>query len=62
MQSDFFYTGKIPKESQLDVKKMLASKYNGYLVLNPMDTSCMDTHKAVAAVGIPLPGNVQQQG
>lgn len=62
IQCDFTYVGKIPRRSYLNLNKVLSSKYNGYLVLNPMDTSYADTHKSVAVVGTPLPGGYGATG
>jgi hypothetical protein len=54
--------GKIPRRSHVDLNKVVTSKYDAYLVFNPMDTSYVDTHKSVAMVGTPLPGGYGATG
>ena len=56
IQTDFTYVGKILRGTHADLNKVVTSKYDAYLVFNPMDTSYVDTRKSVAIVVTPLPG------
>lgn len=62
IQSDFRYVGKIPRGSLLNLKEMTSSKYNGYLVLNPTDTSYTYTDKEVGYAATPLPAGYAGYG
>ncbi len=59
---DFTYAGKISRGEQVNLKDIITFQYNSYLVLNPVDTSYMDTNKQVAMYGTPLPGGYAGTG
>lgn len=62
MQCEFSYMGKIPRGTHLNVDKIVTSKYDSYLLLNPMDTSYTDLHKQVAIVATPIGGGYGAYG
>jgi len=62
IQCNFIYAGKIPRRSHINLKKIIASQYDAYLVLNPIDTSYIDVHKSVAVFASPLPGGYGASG
>jgi hypothetical protein len=62
IQCDFTYAGKIPRGEQVNLNDIVVSQYNSYLILNPVDTSYMDTHKNIGTFITPLPGGYTAAG
>ena len=62
IKCNFFYAGKIPRRTHVNLNKIIVSKYDAYLVLNPIDTSYIDVHKSVAVFASPLPGGYGASG
>jgi hypothetical protein len=59
---DYTYEGKIPRGSHVDLREIVTTDYNAYLVINPIDTSYIDAHKDVGIFATPLPGGYGASG
>ena len=62
IQCDFSYEGKIPRGTHINLENIFSSQYDTYLVLNPVDTSYINTQKNVAFFETPLPGGYGATG
>jgi hypothetical protein len=55
VESNFLYVGEIPRGTQLKLDTVISSKYDGYIIFNPKDTSYFNARKEKYIAIVPGP-------